>query len=348
VRILLASDSALAYGLGNDRDLVGRYYMTHLTGECGCLVARDRNVAREFDILLTHDGVYCQRILCFTPQIRANNGMMNIVFRPWLGDVSDPDHASATLSVYYLARKFMIAEQQMQIAFAAKRDQSKDPGSFRTACSHAINIARRVPEALAFSLWWAYRKRLALRRMPILFANRQDGRYPLQFSSEQAPNSDSRIVLTNSRDGLGMRRLSVRWRTSDEDRGTVWKGYTLIRRALSQSVSATVAFQDSELQLAAANVAPSGGHHMGGARMGKSPAESVVDTDLQVWGTKGLYVASSAVFPTSGAASPTLTIVALSLRLAERLRCVLSSGPSRFDRGLGETPQSSTLQNSQC
>ena len=80
--------------------------------------------------------------------------------------------------------------------------------------------------------------------------------------------------------------------------------------------------------------------------MGKSPFESVVDADLQLWGTKGLYVASSAVFPTSGAASPTLTIVALSLRLADRLRCVLSSGSRRNDRGFGKTPHSSSLQNS--
>jgi choline dehydrogenase-like flavoprotein len=58
---------------------------------------------------------------------------------------------------------------------------------------------------------------------------------------------------------------------------------------------------------------------MGTARMADSPAKGVVDPDCRVFGADNLYLAGSAVFPTAGHANPTLTIVQLTLRLADHL-----------------------------
>jgi choline dehydrogenase-like flavoprotein len=63
-----------------------------------------------------------------------------------------------------------------------------------------------------------------------------------------------------------------------------------------------------------------GGHHLGTARMGANPRTSVVDANCRIHGLSNLYVAGGAVFPTSSQANPTLTIVALALRLAAQLR----------------------------
>ena len=63
-----------------------------------------------------------------------------------------------------------------------------------------------------------------------------------------------------------------------------------------------------------------GGHHIGTARMAANPRDGVVDENCRVFGVHNLFIASSAVFPTSGQANPTLTIVALALRLAEKLK----------------------------
>ena len=60
-------------------------------------------------------------------------------------------------------------------------------------------------------------------------------------------------------------------------------------------------------------------HHMGGARIGASAEEGVVDQDLKVWGTDNLFVAGAAVFPSGSYANPTLTALALSMRLADHL-----------------------------
>jgi choline dehydrogenase-like flavoprotein len=61
-------------------------------------------------------------------------------------------------------------------------------------------------------------------------------------------------------------------------------------------------------------------HQLGTMRMAQSPMSGVVDTDCRVHGAGALYVASGAVFPTVGRANPTLTIVALSIRLSDHLK----------------------------
>ena len=66
-----------------------------------------------------------------------------------------------------------------------------------------------------------------------------------------------------------------------------------------------------------------GYHHMGTTRMGENEREGVVDRDAKVFGVNNLFVAGSSVFSTSGSANPTLTIVALALRLAEHLEHLL-------------------------
>ncbi|MDT8406008.1 MAG: GMC family oxidoreductase [Methylococcales bacterium] len=66
---------------------------------------------------------------------------------------------------------------------------------------------------------------------------------------------------------------------------------------------------------------PIGGyHHMGTTRMADNPRHGVVDAEGKVHGIDNLYIAGSSVFPTVDWANPTLTILALSLRLAEHLR----------------------------
>ena len=60
-------------------------------------------------------------------------------------------------------------------------------------------------------------------------------------------------------------------------------------------------------------------HHMGTTRMGTDPARSVVDANLRLHEVENVFVAGASVFPTSGCANPTFTLVALSIRLARHL-----------------------------
>jgi choline dehydrogenase-like flavoprotein len=63
----------------------------------------------------------------------------------------------------------------------------------------------------------------------------------------------------------------------------------------------------------------SGHHHMGGCRMANDPADGVVDGFGRVHGVANLWIAGGSTFPTVGAVHPTLTMVALALRAADRL-----------------------------
>ncbi len=63
--------------------------------------------------------------------------------------------------------------------------------------------------------------------------------------------------------------------------------------------------------------------------MSEAPEEGVVTPDSRVHGIENLYVAGSSVFPTSGVSNPTLTLAALSLRLADHLIDSLAAAGQR-------------------
>ena len=54
--------------------------------------------------------------------------------------------------------------------------------------------------------------------------------------------------------------------------------------------------------------------------MGNSQYKSVVDSNLKVHNLNNLFIIGSSVFPSGGHANPTLTIIQLSLRLADHLK----------------------------
>ncbi len=137
--------------------------------------------------------------------------------------------------------------------------------------------------------------------------------------SEQAPNPDSRLVLTEATDRFGMRRLALDWRLTDLEietlrETTLAAAAWLVRSGLGRmQIEPTLWDRDLPTEIDYSS------HHMGGARMSDTPETGVVDADCKVHGAANLYVAGSAVFPTSGHANPTFSIVQLALRLADHL-----------------------------
>ncbi len=141
----------------------------------------------------------------------------------------------------------------------------------------------------------------------------------VQILLEQAPNPDSRIVLSAERDDLGVPRAQVDWRLSELERRTARTAVDVldaeIRRLGLGRVVGTEWLDGEDW----AGRLEDAFHNIGTTRMSADPATGVVDADCQVHGVPGLYVCGSSVFPTSGYANPTLTIVALALRLADHL-----------------------------
>ena len=84
-------------------------------------------------------------------------------------------------------------------------------------------------------------------------------------------------------------------------------------------------YDEDRLNESAKQTTAVGGHHIGTARMSADPNRGVVNTQCRTHDVENLYIAGSAVFPTSGSANPTLTIVALAIRIADQLKPALRS-----------------------
>jgi choline dehydrogenase-like flavoprotein len=134
---------------------------------------------------------------------------------------------------------------------------------------------------------------------------------------EQAPNPANRVILGNRRDKFGMPLPELHWRwRADEQR--------LLGRI--RSIFATALESEGRVQIFPAQTPdPNAHHHAGTTRMSHEARHGVIDADCRVHGIENLFVAGASTFPTAGMANPTLTIVALALRLASHLRAELRS-----------------------
>lgn len=313
-RLLLASDEAKLCGIGNENDLVGRCYMTHLAGDFGYLRLTEAKTVRAFDYATTPDGIYARRLIRLTPSVRTSRAIGNIVFRPTIPRIDNAAHRDAVLSAMFVTKRLIIPEYARRLTGYGPASHHREAWS-----SHLVNIARGLPNLAAFSGKWLRRRILATRKLPSVFLRRADATYPLEFNAEQSPNADSRVLLGSERDPFGARRLIIRWSASDADIQSVAVAYQALTAAFERSSLGTISLgPDPHLKIRDAVIALAG-HHMGTVRMGADPRSGAIDRNAEVWGTRGLYVCGAAIFPTSGFANPTLTAVALAFRLADHL-----------------------------
>ena len=151
--------------------------------------------------------------------------------------------------------------------------------------------------------------------------NPADAGISLRFHCEQSPNTDSRIELTADRDATGMLRTRLHWAVMEQELHTVRQFAQVITEAFERTgfgrvvVNRALETNDSNL----IHLFEDAYHHMGATRMADSPQRGVVDANLRIFGIDNGYVCSSSVFPSSGFANPTHTVIALACRLAEHL-----------------------------
>ncbi len=138
------------------------------------------------------------------------------------------------------------------------------------------------------------------------------------FMTENLPNPQSRVTLTEAVDTHGVPRVNLRWEYGAADIDNLERSVDAFARELGSSGAGRVSYPIERGEIAGA-MGPSR-HHMGTTRMHADPAVGVVDTDLKCHDANNLYVTGSSVFPTSGIANPTLTILALTLRLSDHLQ----------------------------
>ena len=139
--------------------------------------------------------------------------------------------------------------------------------------------------------------------------------YSCEVRAEMAPSASNEVFLTAERNAAGLYRPAARCVIGAGDFINVERTLRLLSDSLIASERGRVRINNERLY----HRPTGGGHIMGTTRMGTSRADSVVDSDCRFHGYDNLFVAGSSVFPTGGYANPTLTILALALRLADTL-----------------------------
>jgi choline dehydrogenase-like flavoprotein len=200
-----------------------------------------------------------------------------------------------------------LAELRMLIQGLTPRHAHRHAGQIATA---AVASAREIAP-----LAWRY---LRHKRIGSTFR----GVGALRISVEQPIRFGSRISLSlTKRDSRGVPAACIHWRRGTEEGRAFLDATRKVKRWSEENGVAQIEIEPLLLQDPTAFVAHAddGLHHAGGARMAEQPGDGVVDTNLKVFGVEGIYCTGSAVFPRSGIANPTMTGMALAVRLGEHL-----------------------------
>ena len=228
------------------------------------------------------------------------------------------------LSAVFLAKHFRGIGQKIPPFLARPGIKQIDEG-YALWLKHCRNIFLGIPELSLFLPRFAYLYFLKKRRIPGLVLPTRNARFSLWYQSELTPNRDSRVVLSNDFDPLGVRRIVMDFHYNESDISGIVKAHQLLDLHFRRNEVGYLHFHRDDVEAdIREQLEPAGGHLMGTTRMADDPRHGVVDSQCRVFGTRNLFVASSSVFPTSSHVNPTLTITALAVRLADHLWKVAS------------------------
>ncbi|WP_051328700.1 FAD-dependent oxidoreductase [Geminicoccus roseus] len=316
-RLMLSVQRREGHRFGGLDGPLGRNYMGHLIGEVADVTFANDEIDRAFDFHVDEHGSYSRHRMIPSDECQLNQGLLNVSFWPVVPPVDDPTHQSGILSLAALAMsikpigRLLVAEAIRR--YHAPENMKRSP--------HVVNVTKGLPSVLSYIPQFFYKRYFAEMRLPGFFLRNPGRRYGLSYHAEQSPHPDSRVTLGDEVDRLGLPRLVVDLRFRREDGEALFRAHQVIRDWLQKTGLGSLVYRQPENETVDAimSIASHGTHQIGLARMGSDPRKAIVDADLRCFGTSNVYVAGSAVLPTSGQANPTLTAIALAVRLADHL-----------------------------
>jgi len=302
-RILLLNDAQQGGGLGNQHDLVGRYFMDHPSIMLGTLVPSSSSLFETSGFFDQHTvgGRSVMGLLRIREEVMRREEMLNMcgVLVPRFKDL-----------------RSIFPTFWRRIAGEAKRTVRRNLKSLYLRFFPRPGIdAKAPPGSLLDNCYdddctgWSRISRKGRR-----FAT-----FSIRSLVEQVPDAANRVTLDEKRDPFGQQKVKLAWHWNEADLRS-------IRRAQAIFAHEFAAAGLGQFMPAAECAGPirrafSSPHHfMGTTRMHRDERHGVVNQDCQVHGIPNLFISGSSVFPTGGFANPTLTIVSLALRLADHLK----------------------------
>ena len=287
-------------GFAGSQEVVGRYFLDHQRVVTGLVTPTDSDLFQNGSLydLTTRDGAAAMGKLTPTEELLATHRMLHS------GSMLLPKPPAEIVS-----------------ALAAPLAQPSPKALARTA-----GYVARVGTQMAI------RQRRWRPRVDAGWSGLGGSafdRFCVETQVELAPDRNNRVRLGDSVDEFGRRRPEISWRWNEIDLQSLRATTSLLQKAFSNSGLGEfepIPWNDRPLL-----TTPNGAFHPSGTtRMGDSPTTSVTDRNAKLHGVANVYVSGSSLFPTVGYANPTLTIVALGLRLADHLRPSSSIGKRSF------------------
>jgi choline dehydrogenase-like flavoprotein len=289
-RLLLVANRTQSVGLGNAHNLVGRFYCNHPG-----FYAADILLSQPADVMARPIAAM-QTILprlIVTPSEAARQKLPK--FSTWAHPVGED--GSLDLSTGYVAMRALFRDLRHGHVSSDLLDKLGRILGDLDGVAHDVYARFRPAPMIRLDPEW-----------------------------EQVPNPDSRVTLIGERDALGMNRVRVDWQLTDLDIHTVSRSLEIIGEVVGEAGFGRIRVH--EWLRTDPKPATFPGHEnyhpAGTTRMSDDPTTGVVDRNCRLHSVDNLYVAGASVFATVGAVNPTLTVVALSLRLAEHLKTTIT------------------------
>jgi choline dehydrogenase-like flavoprotein len=287
-RLLLLSSRAHPSGLGNQHDLVGRFFMERVAVRSGVLVPSSETLLDQTHLYAKREqaGARVVPTLRLHESVVRREELLNVAF---LLDARPRASAAGGVRSVATLRRVRQLEPRPKGVLGYARNVVADAGDVAHTIRH-----RRAP---------------AIAPEEVL---------PLRVQAEQAPNPASRITLSEDRDSFELRKPRLNWQLGDLDRLSIRRTQEIVGDELRAGGIGSVADRLGDEDPPALIYGLY--HHMGTTKMNDNPKLGVVDVDCEVHGWPDLFVTGTSVFPTAGWANPTFTVLALAIRLADHLK----------------------------
>jgi choline dehydrogenase-like flavoprotein len=296
-RMLMISNDVATQGIGNEHDVLGRYFQEHprlhdryrLPEGTPALRRRIQGAA----------GTLRFSRVVLTDEIQKEEKLLNYF---------------ANLSFGYLGQDAPQFDAVRRIVNASRSPWSDSPyyqdiggGPNRVRWEDIKTVLKRPDQAFISAFGAQFQPSFTRRWLEI------------QSSVEQLPRPENRIVLVNEKDALGIPLVKLEWTMHPDEERTYRRGLEITLREMER-LEPGISNNRMDDPDPWPQDALGTWHHIGTTRMNEDPKKGIVDADCKVHGVDNLYLAGSSIFPTGGVTAPTLTIVALSLRLYDHLK----------------------------
>ena len=327
-RLLLLSNQTQSAGVGNEYDVVGRYFMDHPVIRSGLLIPKSRalfNQTALYDLRYKDNAAVIGQISPTEAVLRQERLL----------------HTSTSIfplpSIYrFNPRRLLFPKGKRYRSHAVEAGITLKQSLRQRKLSGATlkQVWHLITGIDDLIYYFGRRQTASLLSLPYRYGydtngwsyqtgnDKRYGLFEVINMTEQAPDPDNRVILSGDRDSLGCQKVKLCWRWNEIDRRSVRRTQDLLAQEIQRSGIGRLKL---ELDQDTPHVVLQSAHHnMGTTRMNENPRYGVVDANCKVHSVANLFIAGSSVFPTGSYANPTLTIVAMSIRLADHVKQLMA------------------------